>query len=203
MQSLYVNLKGVCQELSLNTRILRMLILKTSAHLLLDRVPCQAKRCKLRKFSDRMGYTYVYSKHLEMQTRLKWVSALYVFCENEAHIKHLCICTRILPLCQVISSWCKQTEKIIAFRKRIHCGSCALEVTNLNAVASNLSRTCSKIQSLPNSVIFITELHLHVFLALCSRSNSGKSLWTWRKTSEARSTRSSLDHKSYIPNCRD
>ena len=39
--------------------------------LLLDRVPCQAKRCKLRKFSDRMGYTYVYSKHLEMQTRLK------------------------------------------------------------------------------------------------------------------------------------
>ena len=49
---------------------------------------------------------------------------------------------------------------------------CALEVTNLNAVASNLPRACSKSQSLPNSVIFITELHLHVFLALCSSSNS-------------------------------
>ena len=162
-------------------------------------MPCQAKRCKLRKLINRMGYTYVYSKHPEMQTRLKWVSALYIFCENEAHI----ISARILPLCQVISSWRKQTEKITAFRKRRHCGSCALEVTNLNAVASNLPRTCSKSQSLPNSVIFITELHLHVFLALCSSSNSKKSLWPWRKTSEARSTRSSLDHKNYIPNCRD
>ena len=66
--------------------------------------------------------------------------------------------------------------KIMAFRKRRHCGPCALEVTNLNAVASNLPRTYSKSQSLPNSVIFITELHLHVFLALCSSSNSGKSL---------------------------
>ena len=37
---------------------------------------------------------------------------------------------------------------------------------------SGLPRTCSKSQSLPNSVIFITELHLHVFLALCSSSNS-------------------------------
>ena len=61
----------------------------------------------------------------------------------------------------------------MAFRKRRHRGPCAaLEVTNLNAVASNLPRTCSKSQSLPNSVIFITELHLHVFLALCSSSNS-------------------------------
>ena len=25
-----------------------------------DKLSCQAKRCKLRKFSDRMGYTYVY-----------------------------------------------------------------------------------------------------------------------------------------------
>ena len=58
----------------------------------------------------------------------------------------------------------KQTEKIMAFRNRRHCGPCALEVTNLNAVASNLPRTCSKSQSLPNSVIFITELHLPVFL---------------------------------------
>ena len=60
----------------------------------------------------------------------------------------------------------------MAFRKRRHRGPCALEVINLNAVASNLPRTCSKSQSLPNSVIFITELHLHVFLALCSSSNS-------------------------------
>ena len=43
----------------------------------------------------------------------------------------------------------KQTEKIMEFRKRRHCGPCALEVTNLNAVASNLQRTCSKSQSLP------------------------------------------------------
>ena len=93
--------------------------------------------------------------------------------------------------------------KIMEFRKRRHCGPCALEVTNFNAVASNLQRTFSKSQSLPNSIIFITELHLPVFLALCSSSNSGKSLWTWRKTSEARSARLSLDHKNYIPNCRD
>ena len=70
----------------------------------------------------------------------------------------------------------EQTEKIMAFRKRRHCGPCALEVTNLNAVASNLPRKCFKSQSLPNSVIFITELHLHVFLALCSSFSSGKSL---------------------------
>ena len=58
-----------------------------------------------------------------------------------------------------------------------NCCPCALEVTNLNAVASNLPRTCFKSQSLPSSVIFITELHLHVFPALlCSSSNSGKSL---------------------------
>ena len=41
---------------------------------LLGRAPCQAKQCKLRKLSNRMGYTYlctyVYSKHTEMQTRL-------------------------------------------------------------------------------------------------------------------------------------
>ena len=53
----------------------------------------------------------------------------------------------------------------MAFRKRRHCGPCALEVTNLNAMTSNLPRTCSKSQYLPNSVIFITELHLYVFLA--------------------------------------
>ena len=53
----------------------------------------------------------------------------------------------------------------MAFRKRRHClGPHALEVTNLNAVASNLLRTCFKSKSLPNSVIFITELHLHVSL---------------------------------------
>ena len=150
--------------------------------------------------SNRVGYTCTQSA---LRCKRGWnESSLYISCENEAHIKHLCICTRILPLCQVIPSWRKQTEKIMAFRKRRHCGPCALEVTTLNAMASNLPRTCSKSQSLPNSVIFITELDLHVFLALCSSSNSGKSLWTWWKTSEARSTRSSLDHKTYIPNCR-
>ena len=51
----------------------------------------------------------------------------------------------------------------MAFRKRRHCrGPHAPEVTNLNAVASNLPRTCFKSKSLPNSVIFITELHLRV-----------------------------------------
>ena len=68
-------------------------------------------------------------------------------------------------------------KKIMAFRKRRHCrGPHALEVTNLNAMASNLPRTYFKSKSLPNSIIFITELHLHVFLTLCSSSNSGKSL---------------------------
>ena len=32
---------------------------KLKVLLLLDSVPCQAKRCKLRTFSNRMGYTYV------------------------------------------------------------------------------------------------------------------------------------------------
>ena len=73
----------------------------------------------------------------------------------------------------------QQRKKIMAFRKRKHCCSPhALEVTNLNGVASNLPRTCFKSKSLPNSVIFITELHLHVFLTLYSGSDSGKSLST-------------------------
>ena len=98
----------------------------------------------------------------------------------------------------------KHTKKIMAFRKRrYYRGPHALEVTNLNAVASNLPRTCFKSKYLPNLVIFITELHFCVFLTLCSSSNSGKSLWTWRKTWEARTTRSSLNHKNYISNCRD
>ena len=63
----------------------------------------------------------------------------------------------------------RKQEKIMGFRKRRHCrGPHALEVTNLNAVASNLPRTCFRSKSLPNSVIFITELHLRVFLTLCS-----------------------------------
>ena len=71
----------------------------------------------------------------------------------------------------------KQTKKLMAFRKRRHCrGSHAIVVTNLIAVASNLPRTCFKSKSLPNSVMFITELHLCVFRTLCSSSNSGKSL---------------------------
>ena len=51
----------------------------------------------------------------------------------------------------------------------VHCGLHALEVTNLNVVTSNLLRTCFKSQSLPNSIIFITERHLHMFLTLCSQ----------------------------------
>ena len=51
----------------------------------------------------------------------------------------------------------------------VHCGIHALEVANLNVVASNLLRTCFKSQSLPNSIIFITERHLHMFLTLCSQ----------------------------------
>ena len=47
---------------------------------------------------------------------------------------------------------------------------------------SSLPRTCFKSKSLPNSVIFITELHLRVFLTLCSSSNSGKSLWITKLT---------------------
>ena len=43
----------------------------------------------------------------------------------------------------------------------VHCALHALEVTNLNAVVSNLLGTCLKSQSLPNSIIFITESHLH------------------------------------------
>ena len=38
-----------------------------------------------------------------------------------------------------------------------------------DVVASNLLRTCFKSQSLPNSIIFITERHLHMFLTLCSQ----------------------------------
>ena len=33
------------------------------------------------------AYIHV-SKHPEMQTRLKWVSTLYIFCQNEADFKH-------------------------------------------------------------------------------------------------------------------
>ena len=47
--------------------------------------------------------------------------------------------------------------------------ACSIEVTNLNVVASNSLRTCFKSQSLPNSIIFITERNLHMFLTLCSQ----------------------------------
>ena len=71
----------------------------------------------------------------------------------------------------------KRKRKKMAFRKRRHCrGPHALEVTNFNAVASNLPSTCFKSKALPNSVIFVTGFHLHLFLTLCSSSNSGKSL---------------------------
>ena len=49
----------------------------------------------------------------------------------------------------------------------VHCGLHAPDVTNLNVVADNLLRTCFKSQFLPNSIIFITERHLHMFLTLC------------------------------------
>ena len=64
---------------------------------------------------------------------------------------------------------CKQT--IVSQNAYIadHCGLHALDVTNLNVVASNLLMTCFKSQSLPNSIIFITERHLHMFLTLCSQ----------------------------------
>ena len=85
-----------------------------------------------------------------------------------------------------------------------HCGPCTLKITNLNAMASNLPRTCSKSQSLPNSVIFITELH---FIFMCSWPSAAAQIQenplNLTEDSEARSTRSSLDHKNYIPNCRD
>ena len=52
---------------------------------------------------------------------------------------------------------------------KVHCGLHALGVTNLNVVTSSLLRTCFKSQSLPNSIIFVTERHFHMFLTLCSR----------------------------------
>ena len=65
---------------------------------------------------------------------------------------------------------CKQTKKSMGSRKlTVHCCLHALEVTNLNVVASNLLRTCFKSQSLPNSITFITERYLHTFLTLCSQ----------------------------------
>ena len=51
----------------------------------------------------------------------------------------------------------------------VHCVLHALEVTNLNVVASNLQRTSFKSQSLLDSIIFVTERHLHMFLTLCSQ----------------------------------
>ena len=56
----------------------------------------------------------------------------------------------------------------------IHCGLHALEVTNLNVLASNLLRTCVKSPSLPNSMIFITERHLHMFLTLDAVSSNSR-----------------------------
>ena len=55
----------------------------------------------------------------------------------------------------------------------VHCGLHALEVTNFNVVASNLLSTCFKSQSLPNSIIFISERRFHMFLTLCSQLKSG------------------------------
>ena len=94
-------------------------------------MPCQAKRCKLQKSVTGWAIrAYVYSKHLEMQTKLKRVSALYIICQNEGDFKlyvqesrpygHLfqrcmySIYSRISPLCE-IQAW--QTRQ----RQRTSC----------------------------------------------------------------------------------
>ena len=61
---------------------------------------------------------------------------------------------------------CKQTKKSMGSRNApiVHCGLHALEVINLNVMASNL----------PKSIIFITERHLYVFLTPAVSSNSRK-----------------------------
>ena len=169
--------------------------------LLLDRVSCQAKRCKLRK-SVTGWVIRVLKAPWDANEAEMSLSPVHLLRERGSYQASMYMYKNLAPMPG--NPLVKETNgKNNGVQKRRHCGPCALEVTNLNSMASNMPRTCSKSQSLPNSVIFITELHLHVFLALCSSSNSGKSLWTWPKTSEARSTRSSLDHKTYIPNCRD
>ena len=96
----------------------------------------------------------------------------------------------------------------------VYCGLSALEVTHLNLVANNLLRICFKGQSLPNSIIFLTEHHFHVFLTLCSPVCSQLKLmkmqrrWLrtrhhWTPNVKWLSTRSFLDHKKYICNCRN
>ena len=61
----------------------------------------------------------------------------------------------------------------------VHCGLHALQLTNLNVVASNLLRTCLKSQSLPNSFIFLTKPDLHMFLTLCSQLKFTKMRRRW------------------------
>ena len=77
------------------------------------------------------------------------------------------------PLWNVNKRWCHKTH----ISRIVHCGLHALEVTNLNVVASNLLRTCFKSQSPPNSIIFITERHLHMFLTLCSQLRCDEDLF--------------------------
>ena len=50
----------------------------------------------------------------------------------------------------------------------VHSGLHALEITNFNVVANNLLKTCLKSLSLLNSIIFLTQRHLPVFLTLCN-----------------------------------
>ena len=76
----------------------------------------------------------------------------------------------ITELWNVNNRWGHKTH----ISRIVHCGLHALEVTNLNVVASNLMRTCFKSQSLPNSIIFITERHLHMFLTLCSQLHDSR-----------------------------
>ena len=83
---------------------------------------------------------------------------------------------RIRPveaLWNVNKRWCHKMH----VSRIVHCDLHALEVTNLNVVASNMLRACFRSQSLPNSVIFITECHLHMFLTLCSQLRCDEDLF--------------------------
>ena len=106
----------------------------------------------------------------------KTTNQIYVKCENWKSVCYGFLRTfqRMRP--QVIPNCRMQTNEKIKWSDETHispivhctCGLHALEVTNLNVVASNLLRACFKSQSLPNSIIFITEHLLHMFLTLCS-----------------------------------
>ena len=103
---------------------------------------------------------------------------------------------------KVIHVECKQTKNQWGHETQIspivRCGLHALEVANLNVVASNRLRICFKSQSLPNSIIVILDRHQYVPDPLQSaqiHENATKICLNRQQTSKAQSTRSSLDHK--------